>query len=739
MCARLDIRCEEYSPSLVFRDDTLAVKRRSQMFQAQRWAAIKSQDRQREMHRSRSSGLRDEANNTDCDSSTSGYRPWSSQSPDGQQMHRRHQPDSMTPEERTRDFWDQHDHMPSPLATSPAQNSGVTMHWGTEHSPVSLDTDLLSVSTPRSHGLESRHLAGRPAVCRQSTIAGLSDAADAAAASAIASPIQEAEQEKIVERTQGHSKAPLSIPSPGPGNPSPGSALAHAGHTAVYSSRPAQPSHLDSPILATGLVLLHSSTPSTDAMTPTDDQAGLDDWWLNRSDMPGLPSIYKYIWDSFGHSNEAFRYALLGLVPASLPNRCYSTTERSRRIEFYSMALRAMTQTRQGGGKTSGIAVELTILSLFLLLEMRFGTFEGGFTHCTRSDFLVAQNYGRLAEWHIGRELLCTWMCTRSWYHSQVACWRASAAGPSESLRQLLAPILRTSPKRSQPLMPLLSQCWHISEQVILARLVGVNGHWPGFRYWCRQLESLGLQPPAPDSGMYGDPSVTEEQRLAQLEAMRAELDDWHSTLTTHDFPMLTATSKTMVEIQKQPRALRSEPLCFRNHQAALNYLRYAAAQALCSKEAIETLTGGILDKELQTNRWINLCLRIINGLDRQVCLEANADEIDLMWIVGRAIIGRGCQDMAVLETIESWLPWLEEVSAIPGSTCPAWCLRRLLNKVREESARGRHLLAFFLGIESSSDWTDIHSSGSSEKYEKMLIVGRVMETGLPFHEITGY
>ena len=96
-------------------------------------------------------------------------------------------------------------------------------------------------------------------------------------------------------------------------------------------------------------------------------------------------------------------------------------------------------------------------------------------------------------------------------------------------------------------------------------------------------------------------------------------------------------------------------------------------------------------------------------------------------------------QDMAVLETIESWLPWLEEVSAIPGSTCPAWCLRRLINKVREESGRGRHLLAFFLGIEPSSDWTDIHSSGSSEKYEKMLVVGRVMETGLPFHEITGF
>lgn len=161
-----------------------------------------------------------------------------------------------------------------------------------------------------------------------------------------------------------------------------------------------------------------------------------------------------------------------------------------------------MTQTGQASGKTRDIGVELTILSLFLLLEMSFGTFKGGLAHCARSDFLVSQNYGRLAEWNIGRELLCTWMCTRSWYYSQFACWRAPAAGPSEALRQLLAPILRASTRRSQPLVPLLCQCWHISEQVILARLVGVNDHWPGFRHWYRQLESLGLQGPLPDVGM---------------------------------------------------------------------------------------------------------------------------------------------------------------------------------------------------------------------------------------------
>lgn len=222
-------------------------------------------------------------------------------------------------------------------------------------------------------------------------------------------------------------------------------------------------------------------------------------------------------------------------------------------------------------------------------------------------------------------------MCTRSWYYSQFACWRAPAAGPSEALRQLLAPVLRASPRRSQPLVPLLCQCWHASEQVILARLVGVNGRWPGFRYWCRQLECLGLQPPVPDVGMYGDPDVTEEQRLAQLDGMRAELDAWHAALAMNDLPMVTATSKTMAELHKQPQALRGEPLCFRNHQAALGYLRYAAAQALCSKDTMEILTGGTFDEEPPRNRWIHLCLRIIDGLDRQACLEADDDQIGLM------------------------------------------------------------------------------------------------------------
>lgn len=735
MCARLDIRCEEYSPSLVFRDDTVAVERRSQMVQAQRWAAIKAQDRQREMRRSRSNRLQDEANNTDCGSSTSDSRPWSSQSRAEQAMHHTPQLDSMPSEERTGDSWDHHDHMQSPLATSPGQYSGATIHSGTESPSASFETEMLSASTPRSLGLESGCRAGRPLVSEGLTLAD-SSADVAASAAAATSPISEPEQQYIVDRTHSRSKARLTIPSPGPGRISPGSEIAPVGHTAGRLSGPARPSYADNHI-TTGSVSSHPSTPGTGAMTSSISPAGLDDWWLNRSDMPGLPSIYKHIWDSFGRSNEAFRYALLALIPESLPNCWETKTESSRCIEFYSMALRAMTQTRQAITNTNDIVVELTILSLFLLLEMRFGTFKGGLAHCARSDFLVTESYGRLVEWHIGRELLCTWMCTRSWYYSQFACWRAPAAGPSETLRQLLAPVMRTSLRRSQPLVPLLSQCWHISEQVILARLVGVNGHWPGFRYWCCQLESLGLQPPAPDVGMYGDPDVTEEQRLIELDGMRAELDDWHATLTTHDYPMLTATSTTMAELHKQPRALRGEPLCFQNHQAALNYLRYAAAQALCSKDTLEILTGGTFEEEPPTNRWINLCLRIIDGLDRQACLEADDDQIGLMWIVARVIIGRGSQDMAILEAIESWLPWLEEVGAIPGSTCPAWCLRGLLNKIKEERTRGRHVLAFFLGVESTSDWSDIYSSDSSDKYRRMLVVGRMMETGLSFYETT--
>lgn len=595
---------------------------------------------------------------------------------------------------------------------------------------------MLLASTPRSLGLESGHLAGRLVFSEGLTLADSS--ADAAASAAAVSPVSEPEQEAIMDRTHSRNKARLSIPSPGSGIPSPGSELAPVRRTAGCLSVRTQPSYADTHT-ATGGVSSHPSTPGTEATTSTISPAGLDDWWLNRSDMPGLPSIYKHIWDSFGRHNEAFRYALLALVPELGPNRRYPTTKSSRRIEFYSMALRAMTQTRQASTNTNDIVVELTILSLFLLLEMRFGTFKGGLAHCARSDFLVTENYGRLVEWHIGRELLCTWMCTRSWYYSQFACWRAPAAGPSETLRQLLTPILSTSPRRSQPLVPLLSQCWHINEQVILARLDGVNGHWPGFRYWCRQLKSLGLTPPAPDVGMYGDPDVTEEQRLAQLDGMRAELDDWHAALTIHDFPMLTATSKTMAELHKKPQALRGEPLRFRTHQAALDYLRYAAAQALCSKDTLETLTGGTFDEEPPTDRWISLCLRIIDGLDRQTCLEADDDQIGLMWIVARAIIGRGSQDMAVLEAIESWLPWLEHVCAIPRSTCPAWCLRGLLNNIKEERARGRHVLAFFLGVESTSDWTDIYSNDSSEKYRQMLVVGRMMETGLAFHETTRF
>lgn len=393
MCARLDIRCEEYSPSLIFRDDTLAVKRRSQVFQAQRWAAIRAQDRQRETRRSRNHRLRDEAINTDYDSSTSDCRSWSSQSRAELQMDHDHQADSLPPGEPAEGSWDRHNHasghIQSPLATSPGRCSRMTIHPGTGSSSASFGTETLLASTPRSLGLESDHLVGRASVCEELTLADSSVGATSSAATV--SPISEPGQDQIVDRTHARSKAAFNIPSSGTENPPLESDLASTGNNAARTSGLAQHGHTDNPV-ATASVLSYPSTPGTEAIMSTVSPEGLDDWWLNRSDMPGLPSIYKHIWQSFGRSNDAFRYALLGLVPASLPNRWYPTTERSRRIEFYSMALRAMTQTRQASAKTSDLGVELTILSVFLLLEMRFGTFKGGLAHCARSDFLVTQN-----------------------------------------------------------------------------------------------------------------------------------------------------------------------------------------------------------------------------------------------------------------------------------------------------------------------------------------------------------
>lgn len=208
------------------------------------------------MRRGRSNRLHDEANNTDYDSSTSDGRAWSSQSPAEPQMRHGHRPDSLPPGERTEDSRDHHNHghMQSPLATSPGRYSGVTIQSGTRSPSASFGTETLLASTPRSLGLESGHLAGRPS---ELTLADSS--ADAPSSAATTSPISEKEEDKIVDRIHRRSKAQLNVPSSGPGNPSPRSDLASVGDIPGRTSRLAQRGSADSPV-ATGSVLLHSLT-----------------------------------------------------------------------------------------------------------------------------------------------------------------------------------------------------------------------------------------------------------------------------------------------------------------------------------------------------------------------------------------------------------------------------------------------------------------------------------------------
>ncbi len=162
-----------------------------------------------------------------------------------------------------------------------------------------------------------------------------------------------------------------------------------------------------------------------------------------------------------------------------------------------------------------------------------------------------------------------------------------------------------------------------------------------------------------------------------------------------------------------------------------MNYLRYAAAQALCSREVLDMVTGGDLNGELYLDPWITLILQVMAGLDPAPCGEDDFMHVGLMWVIYVVLFCSLHPD--VLCAFEDQFPWLQTVSATPGSTAPLWMIRRLVSNLREERARGRIVLCATTDIGNTEEWSNIWSA---QVQYRLMVMGRVIQTGAGFYEI---
>ncbi|KAL7906472.1 hypothetical protein GGI35DRAFT_458212 [Trichoderma velutinum] len=473
--------------------------------------------------------------------------------------------------------------------------------------------------------------------------------------------------------------------------------------------------------------------------------------WLHNHFPPQLAPVFRDIWEGVGYGNAALKYALLALSPLQDP-RGRAEADKRRQLELYSLALKATAQDLPCAMSAAQAAVLLAVLALFLQIEIRIGPFIGGYTHAKQADRLVVEHMSSLASWALGRRLLCEWAAVKSWYSLQCGAWTDAACLVPWEVRQPLLHIISSDGDAHQSLLPLLCEAQRVFMRILLARLIGAGPAYPSYADWCRQLERL-RPGTAPLHGLYGSgsgssaDSGSEDGFLSRLAELQDELDCWHDRLPLDELPVYGTTARSK-------NRLSVEPLRFRSHSAAANYLRYAVAQLLCSRSNLDACTGGCLSRRnmsrldpesihspgsaLDVNQqsdpdpWALLVFQIIAGMDPQDFFDEDTSRIGPMWVVSRLLL-LCSRDADLLDAVAGLLPRLEGIGARLGSIYPSWMLKRLVTCVQAERARNRVVLYIHPEFGPAEEWVTFYTAPVAFR---ALLVGRLIDTGAAFYEI---
>lgn len=370
---------------------------------------------------------------------------------------------------------------------------------------------------------------------------------------------------------------------------------------------------------------------------------------------------------------------------------------------------------------TDGIVL-FAILTLLSMLEMSFGSFLGGITHCKQAHSIMETYIQHLGSLDIGRRMIRAWVPIKCWYSLQCAPWEDMSHPLPLRVRNALWGTLSSSVDSSATLLALLCTARKLSMQLMFCRLVGTDVSSKTYCSWSRQLQSIGNQAPKQEAFT----AMSEQDAIVGLTTVRARLDQWHDHQEVSDMPTVKATSAPQQPRVSLPHSIQSGPLVFQSPRSASNYLRYLVAQALASTERLEHILSCKPGHKAQPDRWACLALQTMAGLSEP--LQEDGISVGLAWIVLNAILLRG-PDPGTLDCLENALPSLGRLADSRCALCPFWIIRDLICKVRGLSSRGRLVLHVESGIQASEELS--MSRSNLGKIQMMLLGYDVTEQAM--------
>lgn len=340
----------------------------------------------------------------------------------------------------------------------------------------------------------------------------------------------------------------------------------------------------------------------------------VEDHWLSENFPTQLPSICRDIWGGVGYANLALKRALLAFDYLKKIRDNSAKDDRSHCLELYTLALQALSRNLAGPSHITKVLVTIFTLTICLYIEAIVGSFAGGLVHCREADLLITRHINQLVEWKTARRALEIWLPIKSWYSLQCLPWSEMSQPFPDTTRTPIFNHFHTAQQRSSSFLhALLCESRNIYIRLLLVRLLGPSSSWASHRSWSQQFEAL-LGTPIHREGLSA--LGPEEDLLVSLSRLREELNAWHESLDALDHPLPSATTQLQGMLRGRISFPPVKSFFFRSQKVAMNYVRYATAQALCSREALDFATGGDLEGGSYMNPWILQILQIMSGLD---------------------------------------------------------------------------------------------------------------------------
>ncbi|OBT95775.1 hypothetical protein VE01_06521 [Pseudogymnoascus verrucosus] len=303
---------------------------------------------------------------------------------------------------------------------------------------------------------------------------------------------------------------------------------------------------------------------------------------------------------------------------------------------YYNVAKRELATADYSKQEPTAV---LAILMLFVYIESHIGSFRGAAFHHHGIEHLLSSRHDFCDQSALTRDLVRSWTSLRAqnWKHRipfTVLDFQKSLLDLGLSVEQLLDP----SEARDEAVIVNMLQSWRLSLMVLFERYTGRGDMESISSRCCRDYyERINLlevtQPWRPKV------PIPDEDYEALLREQRTELDRWYAALPPSHLPNESFRSKSNAW---DPLQLGQPPLQFASHQAAMNYVYYAAARIFQSRENIEEFLAlpplsphhlAQLDPP-GVNHWLLVLLRTISSLDLGACARHSSYSVGILEIL---------------------------------------------------------------------------------------------------------